>query len=154
MRGSVAETRCGRAPKVDASTNWALLVTSRILPPFVRGPVNVKQDEAAPPELILDIDRRTDGDVEAHTLRVALSDDQLKELLRDTRGDDITLYFDADEVQEALAGEDIEAHGMRERTAAVLTVAAMAAGVAAAAQPAAAKTMIPSGSASGRRSRW
>jgi hypothetical protein len=102
-----------------------------------------------PPELILDLERRSNGDVEAHTLRVAWTDDQLKELLRDSSGEDITLFFDAGELQAALADEDIEAHGMREKTAAVITVAAMAAGVAAAAQPAAAKTMLSSGGGSG-----
>src|SRR5204863_8755537 len=90
------------------------------------------------PELVLEIDRRSNGDVEAHTLRVAWAEDQLKELLRDTSGEDITLYFDAAELQQALADEDIEAHGVRETTAAVLTVAAMAAGIGAAAHPASA----------------
>src|SRR5947208_16685623 len=101
------------------------------------------------PELVLEIDRRSNGDVEAHTLRVAWADDQLKELLRDTSGDDITLYFDAAELQEALAGEDIEAHGMRETTAAVVTVAAMAAGVGAAAHPASAMVDRGAGVAAG-----
>ena len=101
------------------------------------------------PELILDFDSRSDGEVEAHTLRVAWSDDQLKELLRDTSSEDITLFFDAGEIEEALADEDIEAHGMREKTAAVLTVAAMAAGAAAVAHPAAAKTAVGGGGGSG-----
>ena len=101
------------------------------------------------PELVLEIDRRSNGDVEAHTLRVAWADDQLKELLRDTSGDDITLYFDAAELQKALAGEDIEAHGMRETTAAVVTVAAMAAGVGAAAHPASAMVDRGAGVAAG-----
>jgi hypothetical protein len=99
------------------------------------------------PELVLGVDSRSNGDVEAHTLRVAWTDDQLKELLRDTSGDDITLYFDAEELQRALAGEDIEAHGMREKTAAVITVAAMAAGIGASAHAAGAQTMIGSGTA-------
>jgi hypothetical protein len=90
------------------------------------------------PELVLEIDRRSQGDVEAHTLRVAWAEDQLKELLRDTSGEGITLYFDAGELQQVLGDEDIEAHGMRETTAAVLTVAAMAAGIGAAAHPASA----------------
>jgi hypothetical protein len=90
------------------------------------------------PELVLEIDRRTNGDVEAHTLRVAWAEDQLKQLLQDTSDEGITLYFDAAELQQALADEDIEAHGMRETTAAVLTVAAMAAGIGAAAHPASA----------------
>src|SRR5919198_646331 len=101
------------------------------------------------PELILDFDSRSDGEVEAHTLRVAWSDDQLKELLRDTGSEDITLFFDAGEIEEALADEDIEAHGMREKTAAVLTVAAMAAGAAAVAHPAYAKTAVGGGGGSG-----
>jgi hypothetical protein len=88
------------------------------------------------PELVLEIDRRDNGDVEAHTLRVAWAEDQLKQLLQDTSDEGITLYFDAAELQQALANEDIEAHGMRETTAAVLTVAAMAAGIGAAAHPA------------------
>jgi hypothetical protein len=90
------------------------------------------------PELVLEIDRQSNGDVEAHMLRVAWAEDQLRELLRDTSGEDITLYFDAAELQQALGDEDIEAHGMRETTAAVLSVAAIAAGVGAAAQPASA----------------
>jgi hypothetical protein len=89
------------------------------------------------PELILDIARRDNGDVEAHTLRVALTQQQLEEMLRGTSGEQVTLVFDADELEQALL-EDVEAHGVREKTAAVLTVAAMAAGVAASAQPAAA----------------
>src|SRR5947207_763797 len=90
------------------------------------------------PELVLEIDRRSNGDVEAHALRAAWAEDQPKELLRDTSGEDITLYFDAAELQQALGDDDIEAHGMRETTAAVLTVAAMAAGIGAAAHPASA----------------
>jgi hypothetical protein len=93
------------------------------------------------PELVLGVDSQRNGDVEAHTLRVAWNEDQLKELLRDTSGDDITLYFDADELLRALADEDIEAHGMRDKTAAVITVAAMAAGIGASAHAANAQTM-------------
>ncbi|HEY3018289.1 MAG TPA: hypothetical protein VGJ23_05610 [Gaiellaceae bacterium] len=89
-------------------------------------------------ELILDIARRENGDVQAHTLRVAWTEDQLEELLRETSGEQVTLVFDADELQQALVA-DVEAHGAREKTAAVLTVAAMAAGVAASAQPASAR---------------
>ena len=100
------------------------------------------------PELVLGVDSRTNGDVEAHTLRVAWNEDQLRELLRDTSGDDITLYFDGDELLRALAGEDIEAHGVRDKTAAVLTVAAVAAGIGASAHAANAQT-LGSGAAGG-----
>jgi len=100
-------------------------------------------------ELILDIARRENGDVQAHTLRVAWTEDQLEELLRETSGEQVTLVFDADELQQALvADEDVEAHGAREKTAAVLTVAAMAAGVAASAQPASARLDPTTGGAS------
>jgi hypothetical protein len=92
------------------------------------------------PELVLGVDSRNNGDVEAHTLRVAWTEDQLRELLRDTEGENITLTFDAEELQRALSGEDIEAHGMREKTAAAITVAAMAAGIGATAHSAAAQT--------------
>ncbi len=92
------------------------------------------------PELVLGVDSRSNGDVEAHTLRVAWTEDQLRELLRGSSGDNITLYFDAEELQRALSGEDIEAHGMREKTAAAITVAAMAAGIGASAHAASAQT--------------
>src|SRR6266511_1944879 len=102
--------------------------------------------EDGSPELVLDIARRNNGDVEAHTLRVAWTEDQLEELLRETSGEQVTLVFDADELQQALiAEEDVEAHGVREKTAAVLTVAAMAAAVGASAGTAAASA--PGGSA-------
>jgi hypothetical protein len=100
-------------------------------------------------ELILEIDRRNNGDVDGHMFRVAWTDDQLKTLLRDTSGDEITLFFDADELQQALVNEDVEAHGVREKTAAVLTVAAMAAGAAAVAHPASARTLSSGGGAVG-----
>ncbi len=101
--------------------------------------------EDGSPELVLDIARRNNGDVEAHTLRVAWTEDQLEELLRETSGEQVTLVFDADELQQALiAEEDVEAHGVREKTAAVLTVAAMAAAVGASAGTAAASA--PGGS--------
>jgi hypothetical protein len=93
------------------------------------------------PELVLGVDSRSNGDVEAHTLRVAWTEDQLKELLRGTSGDEIRLFFDAEELERALTGEDIEGHGMREKTAAVITVAAMAAGIGASAHAAGAQTM-------------
>jgi hypothetical protein len=99
------------------------------------------------PELVLDIARKDNGDVEAHTLRVALSESQLEELLRDTGGAEVRFLFDADELEKALILDEVEAHGVREKTVAVLTVAAMAAGVAASAQQASAKTSIGGGGA-------
>jgi hypothetical protein len=137
----------GRAQLIDASKIGAR--SQQVAATLPRQEIEEALRSEKLPELILDIDRRSNGDVEAHTLRVAWTDDQLKELLRDTNGDDITLFFDADEVAEALADEDIEAHGMREKGAAVLTVAAMAAGVAAAAQPAAAMRTAGGGGGAG-----
>jgi hypothetical protein len=102
-----------------------------------------------PPELILEIDRRSNGDVEAHTLRVAWTEGQLKQLLHENDGDEITLFFDTSELERALVDEDVEGHGVREKSAAALTVAAMAAGLAATAHPAAAKTMVSGGGGTG-----
>ena len=124
-----------RAQLIDASTFDA---RSRIDATLSRENIEEALQVKDVPELVLEIDRRSNGDVEAHTLRVAWAEGQLEELLRDTSGEDITLYFDAAELQQALADEDIEAHGVRETTGAVLTVAAMAAGIGAAAHPASA----------------
>jgi hypothetical protein len=101
------------------------------------------------PELVLDVARRDNGDVEAHTLRVALTEDQLKELLTDADGEEITLFFDSGELNAALGEDAVEAHGVREKSAAVLTVAAMAAGVAASAHPASAAAATGAGAGSG-----
>ena len=136
-----------RAQLVDASSLGAR--SQRIVATLPREDIEEALRMQEPKELFLDIDRRSDGDVEAHTLRVSWTDDQLKELLRDTSGDDITLFFDAGEVEGALADEDIEAHGMREKAVAVVTVAAMAAGAAAVAQPASAKTAAGGGGGAG-----
>ena len=100
------------------------------------------------PELVLDVASRDNGDVEAHTLRVTLTEDQLKELLTDADGEEITLFFDPAELQALLGEEAVEAHGVREKTAAVLTVAAVAAGVAASAHPASAAAATGAGAGS------
>jgi hypothetical protein len=124
-----------RALLIDASTFGARTQIAATIP---REDIEETLRLQEPPELVLDIDRRSNGDVEGHTLRVAWTEDQLEELLRDTSGEEITLFFDADELEQSLVGGDIEAHGVRETTAAVLTVAAVAAGIGAAAHPASA----------------
>jgi hypothetical protein len=124
-----------RAQLIDASSFDA---RSQIAATLSREEIEEALRVQEVPELVLEIDRRSNGDVEAHMLRVAWAEDQLRELLRDTSGDDITLYFDPSELEQALVEEDIEAHGMRETTAAVLSVAAIAAGVGAGASPASA----------------
>ncbi len=101
------------------------------------------------PDLVLDVAQPHNGDVEAHTLRVALTGDQLRELVLEGSGEQVTLFFDPDELRQALlSDEDVEAHGVREKTAAVLTVAAMAAGVAASASPASAAAATGAGAGS------
>jgi len=134
-----------RAQLIDASDLGAR--SQRIAATVPRAEIEEALQVEDLPELILEIDRR--GDVDAHMFRVGWTEDQLKGLLRDTSGDEITLLFDADELEQALVNEDVEAHGVREKTAAVLTVAAMAAGVGAAAHPANAKTMASGGGSAG-----
>ena len=136
-----------RAQLIDASSLGA--GSQRIAATLPREDIEEALRMPEPKELFLDIDRRSDGDVEAHTLRLAWTDDQLNELLRDTSGDDITLFLDAGELERALADEDIEAHGMKDKAAAVLTVAAVAAGAAAVAQPASARTAEGAGGGAG-----
>src|SRR5215475_7869695 len=122
-----------RAQLIDASR---FDVRSRLSATLSREDIEGALRGEEVPELLLEIDRRSNGDVELHMLRVAWAEDQLRELLQDTSGEDITLYFDPAELEEALGDEDIEAHGMRETTAGVLSIAAIAAGVGAAAHPA------------------
>jgi hypothetical protein len=79
-----------------------------------------------PATLLLDLDR-TEADGTARA-RVAVDWDQetLEKLLASTEDEEIQLWFDEREL--ALAFDDVEAHGLREK-AAVLAVAVAAAGV-------------------------
>src|SRR5215831_3085824 len=120
--GGMGEAR-SRARLIDASMFDA---RSQIAATLSREDIEEALRVKEVPERVLEIDRRSDGDVEADMLRVASAEDQLRELLRDTSGENITLYFDAAELEQALADEDIETHGTRETTAAVLSVAAIA----------------------------
>ena len=81
-----------------------------------------------PADLILDVARRSGGtdDFERRTVNVAWSREDLESLLDDPDAGAITFSFDADELERAIAGSDVEGHGLRE-TAAVLTIAAAAA---------------------------
>jgi hypothetical protein len=81
-----------------------------------------------PADLILDVVRRSEGtdDFERRTVNVAWSRKDLESLLVDTDAPALTFSFDADELERAIAGSDVEGHGLRE-TAAVLTIAAAAA---------------------------
>ena len=82
-----------------------------------------------PATLLLDLDRAEgeDGDPTAHA-RVAVDWDEstLDQLLASTEDEEIALWFDEREL--ARAFDEVEGHGLRER-AAVLAVAATAAGV-------------------------
>lgn len=81
-----------------------------------------------PATLLLDLDRMdADGMAQA---RVAVDWDQetLEQLLASTKDEEIELWFDEREL--ALAFDDVEGHGLREK-AAVLAVAVAAAGVSA-----------------------
>jgi hypothetical protein len=85
-----------------------------------------------PPELVLGVERRGDGESEGHTLRIEWDPQDLQELLRGTSGDEVTLVLDSDELAKAI-DDDVEAHGLREAAAvfaiAVTTAAAATAGV-------------------------
>jgi len=79
-------------------------------------------------ELVLDVSRVAgDAEVEAHTLAVALDRTDLEDLLRADEGKEIGLQFDAEELEAALADDEVEAHGLRQK-AAVLAVAAVGVG--------------------------
>jgi hypothetical protein len=79
-------------------------------------------------ELVLDVSRvADDAEVEAHTVGVVLDPTDLEDLLRADEGEEIGLQFDADELEAALADDDVEAHGFRQK-AAVLAVAAVGVG--------------------------
>ncbi len=81
-----------------------------------------------PAELILDVDRKPEGTdgFERRTVNVAWTRKDLESLLDHPAADAITFSFDADELERAIAGSEVEGHGLRE-TAAVLTIAAAAA---------------------------
>ena len=79
-------------------------------------------------DLVLDVSRvASDAEVEAHTVAVALAPSDLEDLLRADEGEEIGLQFDANELEAALADDEVEAHGFRQK-AAVLAVAAVGVG--------------------------
>jgi hypothetical protein len=84
-----------------------------------------------PATLLLDIDKVADGGEVASQARVAVDWDQetLEQLLSSTEDPEIELWFDEREL--AMAFDDVEGHGLRQR-AAILTIAVAAAGATAA----------------------
>jgi hypothetical protein len=81
-------------------------------------------------QLLLDVARGTNGEVEAHIVRVDLGREDLERILTQTEGDRVALDFDRAELEAVLGEADVEAHSLREK-ALVLTVAAATAAVAA-----------------------
>ena len=106
------------------------------------------RDGDGPVELTFDV-VRVGGRTEAITLTMERSD--LERTLQSVDGDELALVFNADELERAIDGPDVEAQGLRE-TAAVLTVAVAAmagsAGAAMAATGGASGTgyVVPAGS--------
>jgi hypothetical protein len=83
------------------------------------------QDPEGSPELYLDLDRRSEGGGEERSsIGISWSRDELEKLLERADGDGVLLTFDRDELQYAF--DDVEAHGLRQRTL-VFAVAAMGA---------------------------
>jgi hypothetical protein len=71
---------------------------------------DVLQSDEGSPELVLDLVRRENGDVEAHSLRLEWDPEELGELLRQAEGDDVTLLFDGIELERVFEDLDVEAH--------------------------------------------
>jgi hypothetical protein len=79
-----------------------------------------------PPELIIDVTRFAEGaPAETRSVAVAWERGDLEQLLSSTAGEQVTLTFDREALQNAVES-DVEAHGLREK-ALILAVAATAA---------------------------
>jgi hypothetical protein len=77
-------------------------------------------------QLLLDVARGTNGEVEAHVVRVDLAPQDLERILTQTEGDRVALDFDGAELEDILGEADVEGHGLREK-ALVFSVAAVTA---------------------------
>jgi hypothetical protein len=131
-----------RARLVDASTFEGRGVTATVPRAEIEG---VVRSADGPAELELDVARRDDGEIDAHTFRMEWDRQELEELLRRVSSDEVTLVLDSAELERAM-GAEVEAHGIRE-TAAVFAVAAAAAAVGAGHAAAAPVAVIDSGGA-------
>ena len=80
-------------------------------------------------QLLLDVARGTNGEVETHVVRVDLGREDLERILAQAEGDRVALDFDRAEL-EAVLGADVEAHSLRERALVLTVAAATAAGAA------------------------
>jgi hypothetical protein len=81
-------------------------------------------------ELLLDVARGSNGEVEAHVVRVDLGREDLERILTQTAGDRVALDFDRAELEAILDEADVEGHGLREKALVVSVAAATAVGVA------------------------
>ncbi|MDQ4030213.1 MAG: hypothetical protein M3168_04145, partial [Actinomycetota bacterium] len=86
-----------------------------------------------PPELVLDVLRRAEGEEERLQLSVEWTREDLEALLRRAEGTPLILEFDAESIQRALEEAEVESHGFREKAVILAAVAATAAGAGAAA---------------------
>jgi hypothetical protein len=83
-----------------------------------------------PAWLELRVKRQDDAGEDEAQVAVAWDEQELEQLLRAADSDGVTLMFDGASLADALEEPDVEAHGLRERTA-VLAIAVMAAGASA-----------------------
>ena len=74
-----------------------------------------------PPELILEILRKADGEEQRLELAVEWRKEDLEELLRRTEDTPLILHFDAQSIEAALQ-QDVEAHGLREKAVVLAAV--------------------------------
>jgi hypothetical protein len=131
-----------RARLVDASTFEGRGITATVPRAEIEG---VVRSADGPAELELDVARRDDGEIEAHTFRMEWDRQELEELLRNIASDKVTLVLDSAELERAMSAE-VEAHGIRE-TAAVFAVAAATAAAGAGHAAASPIAVIDSGGA-------
>jgi hypothetical protein len=67
-------------------------------------------------ELMLDIHRGEGPDVQAHTLSVVWTREELEKLLETDSKDELTLSFDREQLEQAMEIDaDVEAHGLRQK---------------------------------------
>jgi hypothetical protein len=106
-----------RARLVDASDIGAREIRTTVRRDEIQDVLKSKDGD---PELVIDVTRG--GETEARTMRFAWDPGELEKLLQQTDGDNVTLVFDASELERAFE-DDVTAHGLRQ-AALVLAVAA------------------------------
>lgn len=117
----MTSTRASLVGINDLDTDFATVMAT-----IARDEVEEAARMDAPAELMLEVQGE---DAEARAVSVAWERADLERLLAETSGDEIAFLFRRDELEEAIADPDVEAHGLRERML-VLTVAAATAAAA------------------------